>query len=261
MPSAKKSYRKSSTSKLTALVDGDIYIFKAAAVVEKAVNWGGDLWTLHANLSDAQEIIEEKLESIKTETGADKLIVALSDITNFRYSVYPLYKSNRKDKRPPLLREVLKQWMLETYETFLRPGLEADDVLGILGTSTVIVKGKKIVVSEDKDLKTIPGRLYNTRSKEFTEVSEADADRQHMIQTLTGDASDGYPGCPGVGEVGAERLLKDVTGQDLWPTVVKAYEKAGLTEQDALIQAQIARICRKEDYDFKKKEVILWKPQ
>ena len=38
--------------KLTALVDGDIYIFKAAAASEHPVQWDEDLWTLHAHMSD-----------------------------------------------------------------------------------------------------------------------------------------------------------------------------------------------------------------
>ncbi|UZT50427.1 exonuclease [Enterobacter phage 04_vB_Eclo_IJM] len=36
--------------------------------------------------------------------------------------------------------------------------------------------------------------------------------------------------------------------------------KAGMTEQELLVQAQVARICRASDYDPKSKEVILWTP-
>ena len=34
----------------------------------------------------------------------------------------------------------------------------------------------------------------------------------HMMQTLTGDTADGYPGCPSVGKVTAEKILKDHKG-------------------------------------------------
>ena len=46
----------------------------------------------------------------------------------------------------------------------------------------------------------------------------------------------------------------------LWAVVLAAYEKAGLTEADALAQARVARILRASDYDFKQKKVKLWNP-
>lgn len=55
--------------------------------------------------------------------------------------------------------------------------------------------------------------------------------------------------------------IKSMTIAAMWPVVVQAYEKKGLSEEVALVQAQIARICRRDDYDFKRKEVILWKPK
>ena len=47
----------------------------------------------------------------------------------------------------------------------------------------------------------------------------------------------------------------------LWKGVVETYFTKGLTEGDALIQARLARILRHEDYDYKKKEPILWTPR
>ena len=41
---------------------------------------------------------------------------------------------------------------------------------------------------------------------------------------------------------------------------MEAFEKKGLTEDDALLQARVARILRASDYDFKKKEPIMWTP-
>lgn len=251
--------------KLTALIDGDVYIYKAAAVSEHPVQWTEDLWTLHAHMSEAVPYLDDQIAQIQKDTGATDVIVALSDTTNFRYGVYPEYKHNRKDKRPPLLRAPLKEYAQAKYNCFLRPGLEGDDVLGILSTSEVIVKGDKLIVSIDKDMKTIPGRLYDSGRKEFHELTERQADYRHLLQTLTGDTTDGYPGCPGVGPVKAEKLLAGMLEGDeplshWWSVVVAAYTKAGLCEAEALVQAQIARICRKTDYNFKTKEVILWIP-
>jgi DNA polymerase-1 len=46
--------------------------------------------------------------------------------------------------------------------------------------------------------------------------------------------------------------------KDMWKIVVKAYEKAGMNEQDALQQARVARILRHGEYDKKTGEVKLW---
>ena len=41
---------------------------------------------------------------------------------------------------------------------------------------------------------------------------------------------------------------------------VETFEEKGLTEEDALINAQLARILTTNDYDHEKKEPILWTP-
>jgi DNA polymerase-1 len=45
----------------------------------------------------------------------------------------------------------------------------------------------------------------------------------------------------------------------MWQAIVTTYEKAGLTEDDAIIQARCARILRYEDID-NEGEIILWTP-
>lgn len=156
----------------------------------------------------------------------------------------------------------IKDYIKETYRTYERPDLEGDDVLGILSTSPKIIRGEKVIVSLDKDLKTIPGLICDMKDFEISEISEAEADYMHMYQTLTGDTADGYSGCPGVGPKNAEKLLADTDGtyQTMWPVVVGQYQKKGLSEEEALIMARVARICRRDDYDFQRKEVILWNP-
>ena len=112
-------------------------------------------------------------------------------------------------------------------------------------------------------MRTIPCTYCDMRDP-ITEVTvtEDEANYRHMLQTLTGDTADGYPGCPGIGAVTAEKILTatDGTYPEMWKAVIKTYEKKGLSEETALIQAQIARICRRDDYDFKRKEVKLWTP-
>lgn len=248
----------------TLLIDGDILVYRITAAAEVPIDWGNDLWTLHADMSECRDALDRQIDMYLEELKADDVILAFSPDRNFRYRVYPQYKSHRQGKRKPVTYVPLKTYAHEKYKTFERPDLEGDDVLGILATSPVIVKGEKVIVSLDKDLKTIPGLICNMREPiEVCEISEETADYNHMLQTLTGDTADGYPGCPSVGPKTAEKLLDGVpkTYANMWPVVVQAYEKKGLSEEVALVQAQIARICRRDDYDFKRKKVILWKPK
>lgn len=273
-------------SKPTLIIDGDIIAYKAAASVERAIKWDDDLWTLHASEGEGITSMETQIARIVERLDGGECIFALSDGASFRYDVYPLYKSNRKDVRKPLILPAMKQHLLANYRTYLRPRLEGDDILGILMTSAVIVPGEKIQVSIDKDQKTIPGRFYNQNHDKLLDVSLEDADRWHAIQTLAGDSTDGYPGCPGIGMDRATAAVEAMTvlvpyehtlasgkrkGEieiryreepttDLWQVVVSRYTSAGLTEHDALVQARAARILRVTDYDFEKKEPKLWTP-
>lgn len=258
----------------TLLIDADIFIFRMASAVESAIEWEPGQWSITADADEAARKLDDLLTSFQDQLQADRLVLAMKDTTAplWRRSVLPAYKANRSSQRPPIIRGALMAHCEAKYETFARPTLEGDDILGILATSKVIVKGEKIIVSIDKDMKSIPGLSWNPDKPELGVViqSEAEADYQHMVQTLTGDRTDNYDGCPGVGPVKAEKILKApytwiTDGQEnekelWWRRIVDAYAKAGKTPEDALTQARVARICRVSDYDFKRKEVILWEP-
>ena len=82
-----------------------------------------------------------------------------------------------------------------------------------------------------------------------------------MYQTLIGDTVDGYYGCKGIGEKRAKKILGEVGEKSLaemWKAVKETFVKGGMTEEEALLNARMARILHFEDYDFKKKEAILW---
>jgi DNA polymerase-1 len=147
---------------------------------------------------------------------------------------------------------------MSEYPSVSKKGLEADDVMGILSTK---FKGRAVIVSIDKDMKTIPGKFYHLhpdKTGTWHETSEKDADYSFLLQALMGDAVDGYGGVPGIGPKTADKLLKKHGA--VWKTVEDAYIKAGLTKEDALVNARMARILRQEDWDFEKEEVRLWEP-
>lgn len=258
----------------TLLIDGDTLIYEAASAHEYEAQWNEWLWTLHADLNAGIEHLKGSITEICKGLGTDKLVIALSDEKRWRPAVMPEYKSHRRKTRKPITYGPLREYCKEVWSVFQRDSLEGDDVLGILATHPTLIKGEKVVVSIDKDLLTIPGNHLNySKAREAGDyniqrvVSEGEADYNHLFQTLTGDRSDGYPGCPGIGPVKAEEILMpffherdggDVVGA--WEAVVAAFAKKNLGEEVALQNARVARICRYTDYDFKKKEVRLWNP-
>lgn len=245
---------------ITQLIDADGYIYSAAFAAQETVHWEDDVYTVWADLAAAKDIFLAEIDRLENLNRTTKSIICLTDAAPcFRKDFYPDYKGNRGIR--PMLYHALREWVLEHYgdACYLRPRLEADDILGILQTHPSIIKGPRMIVSPDKDLMQIPGKLMNPRTKDRYDVEAKDGERWFYTQILTGDTVDNYPGCPGIGTVKALPILnKDP--ENPWPHIVKAYEKAGLTEEDALIQARCARILRASEYDFKSKEPILWDP-
>ncbi len=244
----------------TLLIDADVVAYNAAASCEVATHWGDGYWTWHCDENEVRAAVLDIIDRYMDELQGTSAKLCLTDSEgNFRFGVLPSYKGNRKGTKKPLVLKAIKQWLIDEHGAYFRPGLEGDDCMGILATGNMI-KGEKVIVSIDKDMKTIPGLFCHRIEDGVMEISEAEADYWHLYQTLTGDTTDGYAGCPGVGPKKAEAVLEDpLYGR--WDAVVKAYAKAGLSEADALQQARVARILRASDYDFKKKEPILWNPR
>ena len=234
------------------LIDGDIIAYKACATAETPINWGDGLWTLHCFENEVSAILDDQIGKLVDEAPVNDCIVALSDKENYRKKLAPYYKANRADVRKPMLLGWARDYISSKYNTIIYRGLEADDVLGILGTSNP----DTIIWSEDKDLLTIPAKHW--LNGEVVTVTEAEADYQFYYQTLVGDNTDNYKGCPSVGAVTANKLLG---AGCTWDTVVAAFKSKGLSEEVALENARLARILRNGEYDTDTGEVKLWQPK
>ena len=147
------------------LIDADIVAFKAAARAETLTAFGKTVAPLEDCLADIDQMIDGYLKRLK----AFAPIMALScREANFREAVLPTYKHSRNksaDSRPTYLTEA-KAHLRDQYESVLRYSLEGDDVLGILHTHKDY--GDTIIVSEDKDLRTVPGRLVEGKLRKST---------------------------------------------------------------------------------------------
>lgn len=251
--------------KKVLLLDGDVLVYRTAFASERVIDWGEGLHTLDSNAAEACSSIDFQINALVELLEADEIVVALTchETPNFRKAFYPTYKENRTVKRKPICWKPLREHLRTEWSAKIKPNMEADDTMGIL--STMSHPGEqRIIVSIDKDFKTIPGLFYNMsdgKSGQIQEFSEAEADYFFMTQTLTGDVVDNYPGCQGIGPKSAAKILGEGKSLgDMWNAVLKAYAKAGFGGEYALNQARCARILRAGDYDFKKKEPILWNP-
>lgn len=247
------------TFKPILLIDGDQFIFKATAAVERETKWDDQNHVLYSNVNEAWDNLNSMIERIFERFDSREHALCFSTAPNFRKEIDATYKSHRSPRKPLCYAE-LRLEVEKNFKIVAISGLEADDVMGILATKPNNLK--RIIVSQDKDMKTIPTMVWD--GKDLVNVSEPDADYFHLYQTLIGDTSDGYKGCPGVGPKKAEAFLSRVMGQTNpptpWESVVEAYNKAGLTEADALVQARLARILRWSDWDSVHKKPILWTP-
>lgn len=253
-------------SKHTLIIDADVFRYQLAYANTKAYNFDGDIVEL-TNPDAAKEQLLDTVYSFMDELEADSFVLPLSVKTNFRKNIFPAYKIDRAKKPKPALWYDVDRHLKELWpdKIITRSRLEGDDIIGILAThpDSKYIQGEPVIVSIDKDMQTIPAKLYNPNKPGLgiREITEDEADHYWMFQTLTGDSTDGYPGLPGVGPKRAEAVLHNKwTLPDMWGAVVAAYEQREYTKDDAIVQARLARILRYGDYDFTTGEIRLWSP-
>lgn len=285
------------------LLDADILAFKIASTSQKTFQFGDCEPSLMVDdWAEVEPRIRNTIAQLQESLETDLVVVCLSCPTaeNWRMEVLPTYKGNRDYSKRPAHLAAVKDYMESAWPSYRRDTLEADDIMGILSTMKGLPGNflkenpefsagtQKIIVSEDKDMQTIPGWLFNpAKDTKPRLITPEEADRFHLYQTICGDTVDCYQGCPGAGPDKAHMALAGYlwhsfihtfkrgprAGQEEtrwvidndaralpWDSVVSLYARYGFTEEDALVQARVARICRAQDYDFTNKKVILWSP-
>ena len=236
------------------LIDADFIVYKSCAAAETEIDWGNDVIMVTSKFSDAMNATQREIEKLKTIFMWDvpEVILFFSDSVNFRKKILPSYKGHRNRKKPCGYKRVINK-LKEHNDVIIMPTLEADDAMGIYATKNP----GATICSPDKDMRQIPGNLYDMEN--FTIISETDGAKWHLVQSLAGDQTDGYAGLSGVGVKRATTLFES-KGYS-WKTVVDAFEEKGFTEDDALLNARLARILTVDDYDFTTKKPIPWTPK
>ena len=238
---------------MNLLIDADYIVYKCCAACETEIDYGEDVIFVTSNFSDAYKAVTNEIQKIASEFyNLHEPILFFSDTKNFRKKISPEYKGHRNRKKPCGYKRVISNLRIQ-YNVIKMKELEADDAMGIYATQ----HPGNIIVSPDKDMKQIPGKLYNLQ--DTITITPEEGAKWHLIQTLAGDQTDGYSGVPGIGVKRAETLFNK-EGYS-WSTVVKAFTDKGLTEDDALLNARLARILTIDDYDTKEQAPKLWTPQ
>jgi len=242
---------------MTLLIDADWLVHSACAACECDIRWDEWINTLHLEQGDVKDYVTSRITYWQDLTGDRKVVMCFSDYPTFRHELRVEYKANRIGKRKPLGMRDIRQWVGENFDTRVCAGLEADDVMGLLSTNGLYPD--PVIVSIDKDMRTVPGSLL--AGEQVETIHPAQANRTWMMQTLTGDSTDNYSGLKGVGPVSAAKILGEAgTLPDMWDKVLAAYKKQGLSFMEAVTNARMARILRYHDYDFGTGEVRLWEP-
>jgi len=150
----------------------------------------------------------------------------------FRHELYKEYKAQREEtpevirESVPIIKDLLQAYNIKTYEV---PGFEADDVIGTLSSKADAHGGViTYMMTPDKDycqLVTETSFIYKPRfgDKGYDILGIPQVLERYGLKTtsqvidmlgLMGDSSDNIPGCSGVGEKTAVKLINDFGGID-----------------------------------------------
>ncbi len=148
----------------------------------------------------------------------------------FRSETFPAYKAQREAtpedirKAVPIIKELLEVWRIPVLQA---DGFEADDVIGTLATKAGMLDAKVYMLTPDKDygqLVTDNVKIYRPRHgggyetmgpKEVCEKYGIEKTAQVIdLLALMGDSADNFPGCPGVGEKTAVKLINEFGSVD-----------------------------------------------
>ena len=142
------------------LIDADYIVYKNCAAAETEIDFGDDVILVTSNFSDAYTATVKELTKLKNEFrffgDFPDIKLFFSDTKNFRKKIAPSYKGHRNRKKPCGYKRVINKLKTE-FDVIIMPELEADDAMGIYATQYP----GNVIVSPDKDMKQIPGSLYN----------------------------------------------------------------------------------------------------
>lgn len=163
------------------------------------------------------------LNEVLTKEKPTHIGVAFDHGKTFRHDAFPEYKAQREETPEdiklsvPLIKQVLEAMRIPILQV---DGFEADDIIGTVATRFGADGIETFMLTPDKDYGQLIGPnvfMYRPRHGGGYEIlGEKEVEAKYGIPTpaqvidllaLMGDSADNFPGCPGVGEKTAAKLI------------------------------------------------------
>lgn len=163
------------------------------------------------------------LNEVITKEQPTYMAVAFDHGKTFRHEAFPAYKAQREETPEdirasvPIIKDILEAYHIPVLQA---DGFEADDVIGTLATAAGREGIETYMLTPDKDYgQLVGGNVYIYRPRHgggYDTLGESEVTQKYDIATtaqvidllaLMGDSADNFPGCPGVGEKTAAKLI------------------------------------------------------
>ena len=163
------------------------------------------------------------LQEVINKEKPDYIGVAFDHGKTFRHEVFPAYKAQREETPEdiktavPIIKQILQAMHIPILQV---EGFEADDVIGTLATKAGKEEIETYMLTPDKDYgQLIQPNVFMYRPRHgggYDIVGTKEVEAKFGIPSpnqvidllaLMGDSADNFPGCPGVGEKTAAKLI------------------------------------------------------
>jgi 5'-3' exonuclease len=220
------------SKEITVLIDGEGIAWRTSSSCEPTKTR-----LIRASQDEAIWRLDNWVYSIINDTAADSYRIFIGGSENFRYSIYPDYKANRRGAPKPEWLEPCREFLVREWGAEICNGYEADDGIGISSNETTIVG------AYDKDLDQIPGEHYNFVTKTHYTISDWEAALSFWGSVLQGDRADNVFGLGGVGPKKAFSALSPLSISEMESYVRSCYTGK---EQQFLVNYRLLKLLRSE---------------
>ena len=165
------------------------------------------------------------LNEILTKEKPTHIGVAFDHGKTFRHEAFPAYKAQREETPEdiklsvPIIKNILDAYHIPILQV---DGFEADDVIGTLATKAGDKGVETYMLTPDKDYgQLVKDNVYMYRPQHgggYEKLGTKEIEEKYSITSplqvidllaLMGDSADNFPGCPGVGEKTAIKLVNE----------------------------------------------------
>ena len=170
------------------------------------------------------------LHEVLTKEHPEYIAVAFDHGKTFRHEAFPAYKAQREATPEdiklsvPIIKNILEAYHIPILQV---DGFEADDIIGTVATKAGAEGIETYMLTPDKDYgQLVKPNVYMYRPRHgggYDKIGENEIEEKYSITSpsqvidllaLMGDSADNFPGCPGVGEKTAAKLINEFGSVD-----------------------------------------------